>query len=249
MNIRSIAMTFIGSLFIFAQQKNKQETYILGAESPPVTECQLSDILLSIMTYPEELIEQQIEGTVICRFTLTEEGTITDRHIEKSPHPALNKQAFLLLDTLYHFILPAKKDHKRIPYAYTLPIRFSIEEFKAYKKQQEDQERKIIEEGIFVNYQAMPYFPGGDKALLDFIKTNTRYPETLKGSGIKGRVVCSFSIDRLGRICNPEIVRGLHPECDAEALRVVGTLSDWYPARFKCKFVHIRYTVPIFFNE
>ena len=47
-------------------------------------------------------------------------------------------------------------------------------------------------------YEICPRFPGGDKALLDFIKSNICYPKCAKEKGIEGRVIVSFYVETDG---------------------------------------------------
>ena len=49
---------------------------------------------------------------------------------------------------------------------------------------------------IFTVVEVMPEFPGGQGALLKFLATNVRYPESAVKNGIEGRVSCSFVVGR-----------------------------------------------------
>ncbi|MBO6572868.1 MAG: energy transducer TonB [Balneola sp.] len=63
----------------------------------------------------------------------------------------------------------------------------------------------------------MPTIIGGQEALYSKIK----YPKVAQNIGIEGRVHVQFIIDKQGRVTDPEIIRGVHPELDAEVLRVI----------------------------
>ena len=103
------------------------------------------------------------------------------------------------------------------------------------------------EEIIFgASPEISPVFPGGDINLLRFIAENIRYPET--GSGVQGRVFVRFDVDTLGNVCDPEILRGLGPEFDQEALRVVKLFPKIRPGRFNGKIVKMSMTVPVTFK-
>ena len=58
----------------------------------------------------------------------------------------------------------------------------------------------------------MPEFPGGQGALLKFLATNVRYPESAVKNGIEGRVSCSFVVGKDGAISEAEVIRGVSPE-------------------------------------
>lgn len=63
----------------------------------------------------------------------------------------------------------------------------------------------------------MPTIIGGQEALYSKIK----YPKIAQNIGIEGRVHVQFIIDKQGKVIDPEIIRGVHPDLDAEVLRVI----------------------------
>lgn len=69
-----------------------------------------------------------------------------------------------------------------------------------------------------------PSFPGGESALLEFVKSNLQYPEEAKQNNEHGRVAVTFDIDKDGTVINPRILRGCTPALDAEALRIVSIM-------------------------
>ncbi len=94
-----------------------------------------------------------------------------------------------------------------------------------------------------------PSFPGGSQALVDFLRENTKYPEQALKDSIEGRVVVAFVIDTDGSITKPEVVRGVHPLLDAEALRVVKLMPKWEPGSENGTPVRVRYNLPITFKK
>ena len=72
-------------------------------------------------------------------------------------------------------------------------------------------------------------FPGGKKALLNFLNENTKYPEQAVKDSIEGTVIVRFEVASDGSIINPHILQGVHPLLDAEALRVVNLMPKWKP--------------------
>ena len=75
----------------------------------------------------------------------------------------------------------------------------------------------------------MASFPGGLKALYDFLQKNIEYPEQAEKDSISGQVVVSFVVETDGSITNAKVVKSAHPLLDAEALRVVGIMPKWEP--------------------
>jgi TonB family protein len=103
------------------------------------------------------------------------------------------------------------------------------------------------EEIPFVVVEEMPVFPGGDSMLLDYIAKNTRYPETARTKKIEGRVILRFCVTETGSVNKISILKGVDPDIDAEAMRVVETLPRFIPGRQSGRDVPVWYMVPVTF--
>ncbi len=95
--------------------------------------------------------------------------------------------------------------------------------------------------------EQMPEYPGGPSALLEYLATNIRYPESAEKAGIQGRVIVTFVVMKDGSISNAKIVKSVSPELDTEALRVLSAMPNWTPGMQNGKAVNVKYTVPISF--
>jgi protein TonB len=100
----------------------------------------------------------------------------------------------------------------------------------------------------FVVVEEMPMFPGGESALLDYIGKNTVYPEVAKENNIQGRVVIRFCVTSKGGVSQVSVLKGVDPELDTEAIRVVNTLPAFKPGKQGGKPVPVWYMVPITFT-
>lgn len=110
----------------------------------------------------------------------------------------------------------------------------------------EDEEESAQQ--IFTVVEEMPQFPGGEAKLLEFINKGIKYPVIAQENGIQGRVICSFVVNRDGSVVDAEVVRGVDPSLDKEALRVINTMPKWTPGKQRGKPVRVKYTVPITFR-
>lgn len=99
-------------------------------------------------------------------------------------------------------------------------------------------------DSLFVDDEQPASFPGGQEALLAFLDQSIRYPEGYE-SCAQGRVVVRFTIDVDGSIVDPKVIRSLDPPLDKEALRVVGLMPKWIPAKEKGKNKRTEYVLPI----
>ncbi|MBN1107558.1 MAG: TonB family protein [Bacteroidales bacterium] len=100
----------------------------------------------------------------------------------------------------------------------------------------------------FVVVEEMPMYTGGDSALLRHIAMNTTYPEAAKKAGTQGRVIVRFCITSAGTVDKISVLKGVSPELDEEAVRVVSTLGIFEPGRQAGKPVPVWYMVPITFT-
>jgi periplasmic protein TonB len=100
----------------------------------------------------------------------------------------------------------------------------------------------------FVVVEEMPMFPGGDAELLKYIAEHTNYPEIAKENNIQGRVIVRFCVTSKGGVNQVSILKGVDPELDAEAIRVVNTLPAFKPGKQGGKPVPVWYMVPITFT-
>ncbi len=101
---------------------------------------------------------------------------------------------------------------------------------------------------ILIMADEMPEFPGGERALFQFLSTSIRYPREALRNDIEGRVYVEFVVDRYGKITRVIVKRGIHPTLDQEALRVIESMPDWKPGVKDGKFVNVLFTVPINFQ-
>lgn len=101
---------------------------------------------------------------------------------------------------------------------------------------------------IFRVVEQMPQFPGGDAALMKYIANKVRYPQIAKEYGIEGRVFVTFVIDKKGKVKDVEIIKGVDPNLDKEAKRVIESLPKFTPGKQRGKAVRVQFTVPISFK-
>jgi periplasmic protein TonB len=104
------------------------------------------------------------------------------------------------------------------------------------------------EEVPFVVVEEMPMFPGGDAELLKYIGEHTQYPEVAKENNIQGRVIVRFCVTAKGGVSQVSVLKGVDPELDKEAIRVVNALPAFKPGKQGGKPVPVWYMVPITFT-
>lgn len=94
-----------------------------------------------------------------------------------------------------------------------------------------------------------PEFPGGEEAMGEFFTQNVKIPVKAKQARVTGDVLVTATVGADGKLVNPIIAKGLTPECNAEALRVVQTLPAWQPATRRGVPVPVMVQVPVPFDN
>ena len=100
---------------------------------------------------------------------------------------------------------------------------------------------------VYEIVEQIPEYPGGLTALMNYLRTNTRYPAAAQKAGIEGRVIVSFIVEPNGSVSNVEIVRSVDTDLDQEALRVVRQMPKWKPGKHDGSTVRFKYHLPIKF--
>ena len=118
----------------------------------------------------------------------------------------------------------------------------------APQQAKEEVQEVEVEPEPFVVVEEMPLFPGGDVELLKYISEHTNYPEVAKENNIQGRVIVRFCVTSKGGVNQVSVLKGVDPELDKEAVRVVGTLPPFKPGKQGGKPVPVWYMVPITFT-
>ena len=78
--------------------------------------------------------------------------------------------------------------------------------------------------------EQQPEFPGGMRALMDYLKKEIRYPKKCSASGIEGRAFVRFIVEKNGKIKKVELARSSgNSLLDNEAIRVVKKMPRWNP--------------------
>ncbi len=100
----------------------------------------------------------------------------------------------------------------------------------------------------FIVVEEMPEYPGGNQALLKFISESINYPSDARNSNIQGRVVLKFVVNTDGSVDRIEVIRGVDPLLDSEAVRVVMMLPRFKPGKQAGVPVPVWFSLPVLFK-
>ncbi|MFP4447291.1 MAG: energy transducer TonB [Bacteroidales bacterium] len=113
----------------------------------------------------------------------------------------------------------------------------------------EEEEEEDDEGEIFMKVEDMPEFRGGGiNGFRNYIQKNLKYPNVAAENGIEGTVFVKFVVDEDGSISNVEVMRGVDPALDEEAVRAIRDAPEWEPGKQRGKPVRVQFTIPIVFK-
>ncbi|WP_075559319.1 M56 family metallopeptidase [Parabacteroides timonensis] len=107
---------------------------------------------------------------------------------------------------------------------------------------------QIVSDQVFTVVEVMPEYPGGQGELLKYLAKSVKYPVIAQENGIQGRVTASFIVEKDGSIRDIEVIRGVDPSLDKEAVRVLSGMPNWIPGKQRGQDVAVKYTVPVTFR-
>ena len=107
-------------------------------------------------------------------------------------------------------------------------------------------EPKPAEDKIFDVVEQAPSFKEGD--VRAWLARNMQYPPVAAENGISGRVVVGFVVEKDGSISHVQVLRGVDPSLDKEAVRVVKSMPKWNPGMQNGSPVRVKYNVPVQFK-
>ena len=115
----------------------------------------------------------------------------------------------------------------------------------------EDENDEVVkEEPIpFQLVEEKPSFQEGDaNTFSKWVNERLVYPELAREHGIQGRVMLKFTVDKDGSLIDISVIRGVHPDLNNEALRVVSQSPKWEPGKQRGRVVPVEYTFPVIFQ-
>lgn len=180
-----------------------------------------------------------IEGNMEVAFIVDEEGKVSIVEVTKSLHPKLDKaltQVFMNMPKWQ----PAMRDGKPRQMRYTMPLRYFQN-----APQQDNFGISYNEKGQLVT---MPQFPGGKEKLKEFLSKNLKYPVECEASGITGRVVVGFVVEKDGKVTQVKLNRSSDPAFNMEAYRVMKKMPRWTPGKVGDEPITVNYKLPITFR-
>ena len=208
----------------------------------------------SKIQYPKEAMDKGIKGRVVCSFVVEKNGSLTDFDVLQSPDKSLADEVVRILKTSPKWE-PGEQRGEKVRVKYTVPIVFSIGNKNvtdaSTPKTQAAAEAKVAEDGDmpYVKVEKMPTFMGGDlNVFRNWVQSKIQYPKEAMDKGIKGRVVCSFVVEKNGSLTDFDVLQSPDKSLADEVVRILKTSPKWEPGEQRGEKVRVKYTVPIVFS-
>lgn len=223
----------------------------------PGGEAALMAFIKKNLKYPADAARDSIEGRVVLTYMVELDGSITEIEVMRSPDERLTKEAVRVIKMMPKW-KPERRLGKPVRTKYVLPITFRLNAAQqksananplATKMEKADIAAASGEDMIFEGKPDHdPEFPGGEAALMKFIKTNLSYPPSAARKGIQGRVMLSFIVEKNGSASTITVLNSPDNALSREAVRVVKKMPKWTPARHEGKPVRVKFVMPVTFR-
>ena len=226
-------------------------------EQMPSPAYSLIEYLSKNIHYPDTARERGIEGRVVVKFVINEDGSVSDAKVMRGIGYGCDEEAVRVIKNMPPW-KPGKQNGKAVKVYYTQPIAFKLET-----------EKKVVESGptgidpgiapmepngnvqtpqppkIYSYVEQMPSAP---YEMNEYLAKNVHYPKAARKAEVQGRVIVQFVVNEDGSISDAKVLRGIGAGCDEEALRVIRDMPKWKPAKQNGKAVKVFFTQPISFR-
>ena len=235
--LMTMLLVMLACMTVSAQDQTIDETC---PPQFPGGDAALIAFLNAYVKYPPKAAQDSVEGKVIVQFTVKKTGKIDNVKVLHSVRKDLDDEAVRVIKMMPDFH-PGKQNGKVVDMLYTVPVTFKL---------YDDMEALLPSEetaAVPDDFQP-PMFPGGEQALMLFLKANVKYPPQAAKINAQGTVVMNFVVDKTGKVTEIKVAKSVDIYLDTEAIRVCKLLPDFYPAMQNGEPVSVWFTLPITFK-
>lgn len=224
-----------------------------SAERKKCSTEKLFEFIFQNLKYPELAKENGTQGTVVVKFVVKSDGSITKAMAVKNIGNGCGKEAVRVINAMPKWI-PGKQKGKLVDVEFNLPIKYRLDD----DTDSSAKEKKADEGEAFKVVDEMPCFLGcedledsferkrcSNKKLVEFIYQNLKYPKQAKENGTQGTVVIKLVVKNDGSISHAKITNDIGDGCGEEALRVINLMPTWTPGKHNGKVVDVELNIPI----
>lgn len=257
-----IALVIISSNYAFAGKSTqpsseasspvdvvRQDVKVKKFAQFPGGQAALFKFMADNIKYPKAAIDNNIQGRVLVSFNVEKDGSLTEFKVIKSDNPVLDAASLECAKKLPKFIPAISMSGAPVRSSMVLPFTYKLDDDaqKSIKTAAKGKSENCSgKKQDFVVVDEMPEYPGGSKAMMEFVSKNVVYPKSEK---TEGTVIVQFVVETDGSITDIDILRGVAPSLNQSAIDVIKKMPKWKPGKLKGKFVRVRFTIPIRFKQ
>lgn len=196
----------------------------------------VKSFLIDEMTYPEEELIANVQGTVEVGFTVDKDGNAHNFEITKGLSPALDKEALRLIRLIVW--RPATSNGTAVSARHSFDIKFNIRQYQKRLKQEAGKACVQFDTDADTSYRIVsfaaldiaptPLIAGGKMQVKNYIQKQLRYPEAAFRLNLSGTVTIGFVVETDGHVSNIHVIQSLGGGCDQEAIRIIQSIH-WSP--------------------
>lgn len=221
----------------------------------PGGEQALRQYLEENLRYPEVSRWLGSSGIVEVRFVVKSDGYIEHLRVARGVGLLLDEEALRVVRNMPQWI-PGKIDGKQVDVEMTIPVRFQILRKPTHKDygwkwpEAQDKPRSLTSDAkVLPDAEILPEFPGGEEGLNEYMARYVKYPQQAQAEKIGGTVFILFNVMANGWVDTASVAveKSVHPQLDAEAMRLVREMPRWNPGYDRGQVVNVSMRIPIFF--
>ena len=198
------------------------------AEKMPEPGYDIVNYLNDNLVYPDKALNGNIQGRVVLKFTVNEDGSITDCKVEKGIGGGCDEEAMKVVRAMPKW-KPGQNNGVPVKVRYMLPVAFTI----------------AVGEKIYslVDNMPTPTFNYGK-----YIIENMQYPAAALKTGVEGTVFVKFVLNEEGKAEDVKTINSLMGGCNEEAIRLIKNMPAWLPGKQNDTPVKVWYNLPVTFK-
>lgn len=216
------------------------------AEKQKCASQQLLTFMYSNIRYPQEALQQELEGTVVLTFVVEKDGTISNLQVRKDIGGGCGLEAMRVASQMNGIGVrwsPGKKDGNPVRTQFNLPIRFKIEEPLPYTI--------IDRDTVYTQFDEPLSFIGGPDSLSAYLTSRLRYPRSITDTCIIGRLEVDVLVhpNKSVRVLNIVDYNNLGFDFWYEAIAATtSTYGKWQAAKYEGRPVPASFQLTMAFS-
>ena len=177
------------------------------------------------LKYPDSAADNNIQGRVIVKFVVNEDGSISNCKVEKGIGGGCDEEALKVLKSMPKWDAGIHNGHE-VKVLTMLPVTFTLT-------------------GTGQIYEYVDQMPRPSYDLLKFIKGYAAYLDSIGNNKIRAAAIIRFVVNEDGKISGPKVIKSTGSSLDSEALNVVMNMPPFRAGKKNGKPVKVYFTANV----